>query len=62
VHELVTMIVKEFRQLRGDKKMIPAMIMGPLVQLLVLGYAANLDVHDVPLVLVDQDRTPASRA
>jgi drug efflux transport system permease protein len=62
VHELVTLIVKEFRQLRGDKKMIPAMILGPLVQLVVLGFAANLDVHHIPFVLVDQDRTPASRA
>ena len=42
--------------------MIPAMVVGPLVQLLALGYAANLDVAHVPIVLVDQDRSPASRA
>ncbi|HEX6863743.1 MAG TPA: ABC transporter permease, partial [Thermoanaerobaculia bacterium] len=58
---LLAMIVKEFLQLRQDRKMIPAMIIGPLVQLLVLGYAANLDVSHVPMVLVDQDRTAASR-
>jgi ABC-2 type transport system permease protein len=61
VHELLAVIVKEFLQLRQDKKMIPAMIIGPLIQLLALGYAANLDVTHVPMVLVDQDRTPASR-
>jgi ABC-2 type transport system permease protein len=62
VHELLAVIVKEFLQLRQDKKMIPAMVIGPLIQLLALGYAANLDVTHVPMVLVDQDRTPASRA
>jgi ABC-2 type transport system permease protein len=61
VHELLAVIVKEFLQLRQDKKMIPAMVIGPIVQLLALGYAANLDVTHVPMVLVDQDRSPASR-
>jgi ABC-2 type transport system permease protein len=54
-------IVKEFQQLRRDKKMIPAMIVGPLVQLLALGFAANLDVRDIPFVLVDRDQSSASR-
>ena len=62
MHALLAVIVKEFLQLRQDKKMIPAMIIGPIVQLLALGYAANLDVTRVPMVLVDQDRTPESRA
>lgn len=62
MHALLAVIVKEFLQLRQDRKMIPAMIIGPIVQLLALGYAANLDVTRVPIVLVDQDRTPESRA
>jgi ABC-2 type transport system permease protein len=62
VHELLAVIVKELLQLRQDKKMIPAMVIGPIIQLLALGYAANLDVAHVPMVLVDQDRSPASRA
>jgi ABC-2 type transport system permease protein len=62
VHELLAVIVKEFLQLRQDKKMIPAMVIGPVIQLLALGYAANLDVTHVPMVLVDEDRSPASRA
>jgi ABC-2 type transport system permease protein len=55
------MIVKEFLQLRQDKKLIPTLFAGPLFQLLALGYAANLDVTAIPTVLVDQDRSPASR-
>ncbi len=57
---LLRVIVKEFLQLRQDRKMIPVMIVGPLVQLLALGYAANLDVNLIPTLLVDQDRTPES--
>ena len=59
---LLQMIIKEFLQLRQDRKIIPALIVGPLAQLLALGYAANLDVTHVPLLLVDADRTVASRA
>jgi ABC-2 type transport system permease protein len=61
VRVLWHIIVKEFLQLRQDRKLIPAMIIGPLMQLLVLGYAANTDVNDIPTLLVDQDRTAASR-
>lgn len=59
---LLQVVIKEFLQLRQDKKMIPVMIVGPLVQLLALGYAANLDVKQIPTLLVDQDRTQESRA
>jgi len=61
MNALWCVIVKEFLQLRQDRKMIPALIVGPIVQLLALGYAANMDVNDIPTLLVDQDRTPASR-
>jgi ABC-2 type transport system permease protein len=52
---------KEFLQLRRDRKMIPLIFIAPAIQLLTLGYAANLDVESVPLLVVDQDRSAASR-
>jgi hypothetical protein len=58
---LLQVILKEFLQLRQDRKIIPALIVGPLAQLIALGYAANLDVTHVPLLLVDSDRSVASR-
>jgi ABC-2 type transport system permease protein len=61
VHELLAVIKKEIQQLRRDRKVIPAMVVGPIIQLLALGYAANLDVLNVPLLLVDQDRSTVSR-
>jgi ABC-2 type transport system permease protein len=62
MNRLGRIIQKEFIQLRRDRRMIPALIFGPLVQLLALGYAANSDVTDIPTLLVDQDRSAASRA
>lgn len=61
MYVLLRMIVKEFLQLRQDKKMIPVLVVGPIAQLLALGFAANMDVTDLPLLLVDQDRTAESR-
>ena len=62
MYALLRVVIKEFLQLRQDKKMIPVMIVGPLAQLLALGYAANLDVNNIPIVLVDEDRTAESRS
>jgi ABC-2 type transport system permease protein len=62
MYGLLRVIVKELFQLRHDRKMIPVLVIGPLIQMLALGYAANTDVNRIPTLLVDQDRTPASRA
>ena len=61
MHVLWRVIVKELLQLRQDKRIIPIVVMGPMAQLILFGYAANLDVATVPLLLVDQDRSAASR-
>jgi drug efflux transport system permease protein len=62
MYGLLRVIVKELFQLRHDRKMIPVLVVGPLIQMLALGYAANTDVNRIPTLLVDQDRSPASRA
>ncbi len=61
MNALLRVLLKEFQQLVQDRRMIPVLIIGPLIQLLALGYAANTDVTDIPLLLVDLDRTAASR-
>ncbi|MBI5575542.1 MAG: ABC transporter permease [Deltaproteobacteria bacterium] len=58
---LLQVIVKEFLQLRRDRKILPMIFIAPAIQLVLFGYAANLDVSGIPLLLVDQDRTAASR-
>jgi ABC-2 type transport system permease protein len=52
---------KEFAQLRRDKKMLPIVFIAPILQLLLLGYAANLDVDMIPLAVVDHDNSVESR-
>jgi ABC-2 type transport system permease protein len=54
-------ILKEFLQIRRDLRMIPIIFVAPVVQITVFGFAVNTDVTNVPLVLVDQDKTATSR-
>jgi ABC-2 type transport system permease protein len=61
MHVLWRVIVKEFQQIRRDRRMIPVIFVAPIVQVVVFGFAVNTDVTDVPTVLVDQDRSVASR-
>jgi ABC-2 type transport system permease protein len=58
---ILTIIRKEFLQFRQDKKMFGISFLAPILQLLVLGFAASLDVTDIPLVVCDMDRTANSR-
>ena len=52
---------KEFIELRSDPRLFGVVVMAPLIQLTVLGYAATTDVQDIPLVIVDADRSADSR-
>ena len=61
MHVLWRVIVKEFQQIRRDRRMIPVIFVAPVVQVIVFGFAVNTDVTDVPTVLVDQDRSTTSR-
>ena len=58
---LLRVIAKEFLQLRRDRRMVGILFIAPIIQLIVFGFAANLDVTDVRLFLVDADRTAQSR-
>jgi ABC-2 type transport system permease protein len=62
VYVLWRIIVKELLQLRQDRKMMPIIFVAPVIQLVIFGFAVNTDVVHVPMVLVDEDRSPASRA
>jgi ABC-2 type transport system permease protein len=42
------MVVKEFRELRRDRRTVAMMIVLPAVLLIVFGYAANFKVHNIP--------------
>src|SRR5712692_3899749 len=55
-------IRKEFRQTLREPRMRSMLLIPPLIQLLVFGYAANLDVNTATIAWMDQDQTPQSRA
>ncbi|MFA8341882.1 MAG: ABC transporter permease [Rhodothermaceae bacterium] len=55
-------VKKEFLQFKRDPKMFAMIIIAPIIQLIFLGYAANLDVETVKLAFFDQDKTETSRA
>lgn len=52
---------KELLELRQDPKLFGIVIVAPILQLTMLGYAATTDVKDVPMLVVDQDRSAESR-
>jgi ABC-2 type transport system permease protein len=54
-------IRKEFIQLRRDPRMLFILFISPVLQLILLGYAANLDVKNTPVVFCDLDSSAASR-
>lgn len=46
------MVMKEFRQLRRDRRTVAMMVALPVVLLIVFGYAANFKVSSIPTVVV----------
>jgi ABC-2 type transport system permease protein len=56
------LVRKEFLQLRRDRRMIPLLLFAPIIQTALMGYAANLDVKNIPLVVCDGDNSRPSRA
>jgi ABC-2 type transport system permease protein len=51
---------KEFLQLRRDKNLVRIVFIGPIAQLLIFGFAINLDVNSVPTIVCDQDHSSES--
>ncbi len=55
------MIRKEFIQTLREPRRRVMLFLPPLMQLLIYGFAVNLDVDNARLAWMDQDRTPQSR-
>ncbi len=54
-------IIKELLQFKRDKRMMVVSFLVPVVQLLLLGYAATTDVRDIPMLVYNQDKSSLSR-
>jgi drug efflux transport system permease protein len=61
VQRLRFLVWKEFLELRLNPRLFGIVIVAPIMQLTMLGYAATTDVRNVPIVVADGDRSPRSR-
>ena len=62
MRSVIYMMWKEVLELRQDPRIFSIIFIAPILQLTILGYAATTDVRNVPVVIVDADRSAESRA
>jgi len=58
---ILAIFLKELRQLRRDHMTFGMVVMIPLIQLLLFGYAINTNIRDIPVGVYDQSQTGLSR-
>lgn len=58
---LKQMLIKEFIQAFRDKRARFILLVPPIVQMLIFGYAATFEVHHVPTAILDLDHSQESR-
>ncbi len=61
LQRILALIHKEFLALLRDPKSRLVLIVPPLVQLFVFGYAASFDLKHVPYAIYNEDRGTAAR-
>lgn len=59
--ELAAVARKEVRQTVRDRRIMFLLVAAPLLQTIALGFAVDFDFEDVPTLIVDLDRSEASR-
>lgn len=59
---LLAVLVKEFIQMRRDRTTFAMIIMIPLMQLILFGYAINTNPKNLPTAIIDSDNSAFSRA
>ena len=62
LQRIIAIFLKELRQLARDKPTFGMVVMIPLIQLLLFGYAINTDVRQLPVTVVDFSNNSDSRA
>ena len=58
---LRSLVVKEFNQIRRDRRLAISLIIPPTLQLLLFGFALNSSVSNLHLGVIDDSHTPESR-
>jgi ABC-2 type transport system permease protein len=60
-HRVRALVGKEFHQIRRDRRLVLALIIPPIVQLTLFGFALSATVSHLRLGVVDESRTRESR-
>ncbi len=58
---LLALVVKEFNQIRRDRRLALSLVIPPTLQILLFGFALNSDVSNLRVGILDDSRTPESR-
>lgn len=58
---MLNLLRKEFLQIFRNRAMLPILFVMPVVQLLVLSFAATFEVRQTPVALIDDDGSPTAR-
>jgi len=59
---VAALLRKEFTQLARDKKLLPIILIAPVMQLGLMGYAVSVDIKDIAIAVCDQDKSTESRS
>ncbi len=60
-HRLMALIHKEIIQFSRDRVLLGFSLLGPMLQIILLGRAIGQDIQDIPIAVVDYDLSPLSR-
>lgn len=61
IRRLHHLIVKEFTQLRNSPEMLRMILLLPIAQMIIFGYAAVLDIKNIDTAVLDRDNSYRSR-
>ena len=61
VHRIKVLLIKELTQIRRDKSLFGILLIAPVIQLMVMGFAANTDIRNITLTLRDNNHSAQSR-
>ncbi len=58
---ILLLVQKEFLQILRNRTMLPILIVMPVIQLIILSFAATHDIKNISLAVTDYDRSTSSR-
>jgi ABC-2 type transport system permease protein len=61
LHRIRILLIKELAQIKRDRSLLGILIVAPIFQLLIMGFAANTDIRDIQLIVRDNDHSYHSR-